>query len=84
MNKYESAKEELYNALWILCEEQDDVMSKSVWAIIQNQSWKKYISWQLSYLIWHSESWEESFWRKQFTAVSQRIQWLIAHYIMAA
>jgi hypothetical protein len=25
MNKYESAKEELYNALWILCGEQDDV-----------------------------------------------------------
>ena len=24
MNKYESAKEELYNALWILCGEQDE------------------------------------------------------------
>lgn len=34
-------------------------MNKSVWAIIQSRSWKKYINWQLNYLIWHSKSLEE-------------------------
>lgn len=29
MNKYEEAKEELYNALWILCEEQEAVYEQA-------------------------------------------------------
>ena len=29
MNKYDEAKEQLYNALWILCNEQDDVYEKA-------------------------------------------------------
>ena len=77
-------KEELYNALWILCGEQDDVYEQvcmdNYFEPIMEEIHK------LNIKLSDIAQWirRNTFWKRRFTAVSQRIQRLIAHWIMAA